>query len=96
MTFANLPLGEQRTHGVELNITRRFSKGFTVAGSYSGNRIRNLEALNEYEREPTYWLPSTSGRPHRFTANGLAELPFGAGRKYVNSGVLQFVGKLTF
>ena len=77
--FANLPLGKQTTHGVEINFTRRFNKGFALSAAYSGNRIRNLEFLNEYDREPTLWQPNVNGRPHRVTASGLAEIPFGPG-----------------
>jgi hypothetical protein len=88
VSFANLPLGKQTTHGVELNFTRRFNGGFALNAAYSGNRIRNLEFLNEYDREPTLWQPNANGRPHRITAGGLAEIPFGAGRKFGSSGVL--------
>ena len=88
VSFANLPLGKQTTHGVELNFTRRFNKGFALSAAYSGNRIRNLEFLNEYDREPTLWQPNANGRPHRITASGLAEIPFGPGRKFASSGIL--------
>jgi hypothetical protein len=88
VSFANLPLGEQKTHGLEINFTRRFNKGFALSAAYSGNRIRNLELLNEYDREPTLWQPNVNGRPHRITASGLAEIPFGPGRKFESTGVL--------
>ena len=79
VNFANLPLGKQTTHGLEVNFTRRFNKGYALSAAYSGNRIRNLEFLNEYDREPTLWQPNANGRPHRITASGLAEIPFGRG-----------------
>jgi len=88
VSFANQPLGKQTTHGVEINYQRRMHNGFALNASYSGNRIRNLEFLNEYDREPTLWQPNVNGRPHRITAGGLAELPFGPGRKFESSGVL--------
>jgi hypothetical protein len=88
LVFANLSLGKQTTHGVEINFTRRFSKGFALSAAYSGNRILNLEFLNEYDRVPTLSQPNVNGRPHRVTASGLAELPFGAGRKFATTGVL--------
>ena len=88
LNFANLPLGKQTTHGVEVNFTRRFHKGYALSASYSGNRIRNLELLNEYDRVPTLWQPNVNGRPHRVTASGLAEIPFGPGRKFGGTGVL--------
>jgi hypothetical protein len=82
VSFANQPLGKQTTHGVEINYQRRMHNGFALNASYSGNRIRNLEFLNEYDREPTLWQPNLNGRPHRITAGGLADLPFGPGRKF--------------
>jgi hypothetical protein len=85
-SYSNLPIGENRTHGVEINFTRRFSNGFALSAAYSGNRIRNLEFLNEYDREPNLWQPNANGRPHRITANGLAEVPYGTGRKYGSEG----------
>ena len=88
VSMANLPLGKQTTHGVELNFTRRFNKGFALSAAYSGNRIRNLEFLNEYDRVPSLWQPNANGRPHRVTASGLAEIPFGPDRKYASTGVL--------
>jgi hypothetical protein len=88
LNFEDLPLGKQTTHGVELTLTRRFSNGFSASASYSGNRIRNLELLHEFDREPTLWQPNANGRPHRFTANGIAELPFGAGKPFAQTGVL--------
>jgi hypothetical protein len=88
LLFSNLPLGKQTTHGVEINFTRRFKDGFALSASYSGNRIRNLELLNEYDREPTLWQPNVNGRPHRITATGLAEIPFGPGRKFASTGIL--------
>jgi hypothetical protein len=86
LNYANLPLGRQTTHGVEVNLTRRFANGFSMSGSYSGNRIRNLEVFNEYDREPTLWQPNANGRPHRFTANGIFELPFGPAKKFAKTG----------
>jgi hypothetical protein len=88
LNFANLPLGKQTTHGVEINFTRRFNKGYALSAAYSGNRIRNRELLNEYDRVPTLWQPNVNGRPHRVTASGLAEIPFGPGRKFASTGVL--------
>ena len=37
---------------------------------------------------PTLWQPNVNGRPHRVTASGLAEIPFGPGRKFASTGVL--------
>lgn len=88
VNIANLPIGKNVAHSLEITFTRRFSGGFALNAAYSGNRIRNLEFLNEFDREPTLWQPAVNGRPHRITASGLLELPFGAGRRWANTGVL--------
>jgi len=36
-------------------------------------------------------MPTQSGRPHRLTVAGIVELPFGKGRRYLTSGVLNHV-----
>jgi hypothetical protein len=43
---------------------------------------------NEFDTEPRIFWPSDTARPHRFTATGIYELPFGKGRAYLQSGVL--------
>jgi len=46
---------------------------------------------NEFETEPTIWYTSDTARPHRFTATGIYELPFGKGRAYFQEGILNHV-----
>ena len=62
VNFANLPLGKQTTHGVEINLTRRFNKGFALSAAYSGNRIRNLEFV-ERVRPRAHPLAAERQRP---------------------------------
>src|SRR5262249_26324645 len=82
-------IGSARTHALELNFQRRFAQGFTLNASYSRMLQENRTFLdNEFETEPTIWYPSDTARPHRFTANGIYELPFGKGRAYFQEGIL--------
>jgi hypothetical protein len=46
---------------------------------------------NEFEVSPRIWWPSNTARPHRFTATGIVELPFGRGRRFLTSGVLNHI-----
>ncbi len=72
--------GAARTHALELNFLRRFAQGFMVNASYTRMFQKNRTFLdNEYETVPTIWYPSDTARPHRVTATGLYELPFGQG-----------------
>jgi len=86
------PNGRARTHSLEVNFQRRFSKGFNLNASYSRTLQENATIFeNEFNDRPTIFWPSDSARPHRFTATGIFELPFGRGRAFFQQGVLNHV-----
>src|SRR5436190_14748357 len=75
------PSGKARTHALEVNFNRRFSKGFQLNTSYTRMLQEDWTTIeNEFEPAPRFWLPTNNARPHRFTATGIFELPFGRGR----------------
>ncbi|MGH9722248.1 MAG: carboxypeptidase regulatory-like domain-containing protein [Bryobacteraceae bacterium] len=85
-------LGKARTHALEVNFQRRFSSGFNVNASYTRMVQENATIFeNEFNTEPTFFWPSDTARPHRFTATGIYELPFGRGRAFLQSGVLNHI-----
>jgi hypothetical protein len=86
LDYLNLPLGEYRAHSLELSFTRRLSNGFTGGLFYTATRLIENRTVEEYEREPTIWLSSQDARPHRITADFIAEFPFGASKPFLNSG----------
>ncbi len=82
------PTGNARTHSLEVNFQRRFSKGFNFNASYSRTRQDRYDIIeNEFERSPSKWWSSDTARPHRFTATGIYELPFGKGRTHFQQGL---------
>ena len=84
--------GAARTHALELNFQRRFAQGFMLNASYTRMLQENRTFLdNEFETAPTIWYPSDTARPHRFTATGIYELPFGKGRAYLQDGILNHI-----
>ena len=84
-----LPLGKVRTHAVEVSFQRRFSQGLSLNAAYSGIRAEEwLNVINEYDAAPTQWVTSQNARPHRVTLNGVYELPFGRGRRFLTNGGL--------
>ena len=85
------PLGEVRTDALEVTFQRRFSKGATINAGYTKLRIRAADYFaNEFDPKPS-WRQSNNGRPQRFTATGIYQLPFGKRRMFFKSGPLSRV-----
>jgi hypothetical protein len=92
LTQNNTPVGRVSTHAMELNFTRRMSKGLHLNASYSRIHQRDNTIIeNEFERAPRLWWPSNSARPHRLSVTGIYELPFGRGRAFLQSGILNHI-----
>jgi hypothetical protein len=86
------PSGKARTHTLELNFQRRFARGFSLNASYSRMHHENFTIIeNEFDTAPSVWWPSDTARPHRFTATGIYEFPFGKGRAFARSGILNHI-----
>ena len=84
--------GKARTHALELNFQRRLSRGLQLNGSYTRMHQENRTIFeNEFETEPRIWWPSNTARPHRLTVTGIVELPFGKGRAWLRTGILNHI-----
>ena len=86
LDYLTLPLGENRAHSLELSFNRRFANGFTTNFFYTATKFRENRTVEEYDREPTIWQTSQDSRPHRVTADFIAELPFGSTKPFLNDG----------
>jgi hypothetical protein len=81
------PSGKVRAHAIEVSFQRRFSQGLSLNAAYTGARVEEwLNVVNEYDIVPTDWVTSQNARPHRITLNGVYELPFGRGRRFLSNG----------
>jgi hypothetical protein len=78
--------GYTRYDSFQFELTKRLSRGFQAGGSYV---YGNAYASSRYGfRRPRYKILQTGGEggiTHAFKANWTYELPFGSGRRFMNS-----------
>jgi hypothetical protein len=86
LSYSNLPLGEVKSHALEVTLTHRYSNGLSANASFSATRTRENRTVEEYDRAPTLWQGSNGSRPYRITFGAVYELPFGGGRRFLNDG----------
>ncbi len=68
-------------HSLQANVNRRFGNGYTIGMSYTWSKFMEaLSYLNAADPLPTEAI-SDFDRTHRFTMNGIYELPFGNGKR---------------
>lgn len=70
-------------HSLQTRVERRMKGGFTIMGAWTWSK--NMEAtsfLNASDARP-YEGISSNDRPHRITASGIYELPFGRGHHFL-------------
>ena len=73
--------GKNSAHSLELSFDRRFANGFSANVVYTATKFEENRTVEEYDREPTAWQTSQDARPHRITADFIAELPFGSAKR---------------
>jgi len=86
LTFAEVPLGKVKVHSLQVLGNRRFANGFTANVALAFSHARELRTVNEFDRDPTVWWDPNTSRPYRLSGGAVWELPFGAGRRMLNSG----------
>jgi len=70
-------------NGLQLSLTKRYSRGFTVTSSYTLSRVEgnfgdDVIPFNEFnldKKDPLVWGPLTQDRTHRFTTSWVVDLP---------------------
>jgi hypothetical protein len=86
LTYDNLPLGEVKVKQLQINVNRRFAKGFTSNVALSFSNVKSNRTVEEYDRAPTLWQNDNSGRPYRLSGGVVYELPFGDTKPMLNKG----------
>ncbi len=84
-------IGRMRYNDFEIQFEKRMSKGLktTVLYTRSYSETKNWFA-NQFDAEPS-WRPNDNTRPHRLAWTAIYDLPFGKGRKLVNSNPIQHI-----
>jgi Carboxypeptidase regulatory-like domain/TonB dependent receptor len=69
-------------HSMQINLQRRLANGYTIAAAYTYSKFTEAtEFLNAADPEPWEGISSVD-TPHRISANGIVELPFGRGKRF--------------
>jgi hypothetical protein len=80
-------------HSLQFTATKRFSKGYTVIGSYTYSKwMQAVNLLNASDPAPLREI-SDSDAPHRINISSVWSLPFGKGRAFL-SGANGLVSRL--
>lgn len=75
--------GKSWYHAGQFRVEKRFSRGYTVQGSYTWSKwTQATEYLNAADPEPTKII-SDQDVPHRISMSAMYSLPFGKGRAFV-------------
>lgn len=70
-------------HSLQANLNKRFAQGYTFGLSYTWSKFMEaISYLNAADPLPTETI-SDFDRTHRFTMNGIYELPFGKNRRFL-------------
>jgi hypothetical protein len=93
VTMTDVPVGQQHYHALQSRVTRRFGNGFLLQGTYTWSKtLEQVSALNAQDIMLTDLrgakLEKRLGQydiPHKFTIQGIYELPFGKGKPFANS-----------
>jgi hypothetical protein len=80
-------------HSFQFTATKRFTKGYTVIGSYTYSKwMQAVNLLNAADPLPLREI-SDSDAPHRINISNVWSLPFGKGRRYL-AGANGFVNRV--
>ncbi|HEY3443478.1 MAG TPA: TonB-dependent receptor [Paludibaculum sp.] len=70
-------------HGLQLSVNKRFSKGYTIGGSYTFAKwMQATNLLNAVDPLPIHEI-SDADAPHRLNISAIYELPFGQNKPHL-------------
>lgn len=89
------PTGSTNYNALQANLERRFAAGYQVEASYTWSKSRGICCNDRSDLQPAINDPefyrlnrSVNGfdRPHNLVVTGMAELPFGKGKRWASGG----------
>jgi hypothetical protein len=83
LTNGRDPSGEQKYNHLELSVTKRMSKGYSIMASYLWTSNLNRTTRENEFNNFLVWTPSNNSVPHNLNVNFIYEFPFGKGRKWL-------------
>jgi hypothetical protein len=90
INYIDSPAGSSSYHAFLLKYEQRFSSGLAVLGSYTFSKFIsdtvNTTRLQDAKDRRAERAVVNSDIPHRFTGSIAYELPFGKGKRFLNSG----------
>jgi hypothetical protein len=95
VTDVNSPYGHATYDSLQASLERRFSGGYQARFSYTWSKAIQIGADTLTDGRPYIQIPeynhlnrnvSPLDVPHNFSVTGIAELPFGTGKKWANQG----------
>jgi hypothetical protein len=80
--------GSANYNALQTSINRRFSNGLSFNANYTYSRLMDdiVSPQNPFASWNLEWAPGAREVPHNLSVNTLYELPFGAGKRWGNSG----------
>jgi hypothetical protein len=89
------PIGNSHYDSLQTKLNRRYSNGVQMQFSYTWSKAMGICGVAQSDSDPCVraldyyelnWSPMSYDRTHNFQSSFLAELPFGQGKRYANSG----------
>ena len=80
--------GRTNYHGLQTSIDRRFSRGLSFNANYTWSHMMDdiVPPQDPFASWDLEWAHGDREVPHNLSVNALYELPFGAGKRWGNSG----------
>lgn len=84
--------GESNYQSLQSKLSRRFSEGLSFTAAYTwGKSIDDTNARTNQFDPSTGRGPSSFDINHRLVLSGVYDLPFGSGRRWLESGLLSYI-----